>query len=153
MGQILDVFRPRPVLQIPQIGDEVRCLEQFERGEVIEVERGGKHGDELELELKAGVATVERLGRVGLEGGRRRRGLDTREAGGFVHGSLMPRWLDVYESQSRLGEGLTPVKVTGALLHESCTTARGIQDRALKGRELRGAPTGAVKEVGTVIPT
>lgn len=71
VAQILDVFRPRPVLQIFQVGDEIWSLKQFERGEVVEVERGGKHGDEFEFELEARVAGVEWLGWIGFV--RRRR--------------------------------------------------------------------------------
>ena len=37
---------------------------------MVEVERGGKHGDEFEFELEARVAAVERLGCVGLVGSR-----------------------------------------------------------------------------------
>ena len=45
---------------------------------MVEVKRGGKHGDELKLEFKTCVAAVERLGRVGFEGRRRR--LNARKA-------------------------------------------------------------------------
>ena len=72
-----------------QIGYEVRSLEQFERGEVIEVEWGGKHGDEFELELKTRIAAIEGLGWIGFEG--RRRGLDGRRGRWFniiIHGNF-----------------------------------------------------------------
>lgn len=68
VAQILDVFRPRPVLQIFQVGNKLWSLKQFERGEVVEVERGGQHGDEFEFELEARVAGVEWLGCIGLVG-------------------------------------------------------------------------------------
>lgn len=61
VAQIPDVLGPGPVLQVSEVGDEIRGLEQFERGEVVEVEWGGEHADEFELELKSRVAAVEGL--------------------------------------------------------------------------------------------
>lgn len=62
---------------------------------MIEVKRGGKHSDELELEFKPRVAAIKRLGRVRFEG--RRRGLDARKARGFDRGTLCHDGFDVYE--------------------------------------------------------
>lgn len=61
---------------------------------MVEVEGGGKHGDEFELQFKTGVAAIERVGWVGFEG--RRGGLSVR----------MVRWFII---QGRIGhdDGLT----------------------------------------------
>ena len=91
---------------------------------MIEVERGGKHSDEFELEFKPRVAAIEGLGRVGFEWGRR--GLDARKASGFIRGTLCHGGFDIYQLPKPLqklgnNNGLTPVKVTGARLHETST--------------------------------
>ena len=51
---------------------------------MVEIEWGGKHGDEFELELEPRVAAIESLGWIGSEG--RRRGLSVMMARCFVHG-------------------------------------------------------------------
>ena len=61
---------------------------------MIEVKRGGKHSDKLELEFKPRVAAIKRVGRVRFEG---RRGLDARKARGFDRGTLCHDGFDVYE--------------------------------------------------------
>ena len=50
---------------------------------MVEVERGGEHSNELELEFKACIAAIQGLGRIRFEW--RRGGLDARKARGFVH--------------------------------------------------------------------
>ncbi len=90
---------------------------------MIEVERGGKHGDEFELELETRVAAMEGLGRVGFEG--RRRGLGGERAGCFIHDGLTYK-----------GRGLTPMEATGEM-HETSTR---FVEWTPRGRELRGAP-------------
>ena len=110
MTQIVDIFRPRPVLEVLQIGDEIWGLEQFERGEMIEVEGRGKHRDELELEFKPSVAAIERLGGIWFEDRWGR--LDGGKSRSFVDDTLCHLSLTFTERQMGLGVGLTPIKGT-----------------------------------------
>ena len=76
---------------------------------MIEVKRRGKHCDEFELEFKACVAALERLGRIWFEGRWGR--LDDGKSRSFVQDTLCHlSCLTFTEREMRLGVGLTPIK-------------------------------------------
>lgn len=55
VGQVLEVRRPRPVLQVVEVGDEARVGEQLARRQVVEVVGVAKRLDELEGESVGGL--------------------------------------------------------------------------------------------------
>lgn len=50
VGQVLHIGRPAPVLQVVEVGDELRVGEQLARGEVVEVVWVAEGLDELEAQ-------------------------------------------------------------------------------------------------------
>lgn len=51
--QVNHILGSRPVAQIGEVMYELCVLEEFEHGQVVEVEGGGEEGDEFEFECEA----------------------------------------------------------------------------------------------------